>query len=96
MVKKEYKEQLIVLIKKYQPICKIYLYGSRARGDYSQGSDIDLALDAGRKIEPKTISLIKEAIEESTIPLFVDIIDLNAVTPEFKNKIIKDVVIWIT
>lgn len=96
MIKKEYKDQLIALIKKRLPTCTIYLYGSRARGDHSHGSDIDLALDTKHKIDSQIIMHIKEDIEESIIPFFVDIIDLQAVTSEFKNKIVKDMILWTT
>jgi predicted nucleotidyltransferase len=87
MLKKEYKKKLIEIIKKHLPKCKIYLYGSRSRGDHSMGSDIDLALDTGDKIDTLIIAKIKDDIENSTIPLFTDIIDLNNISQEFKAQI---------
>ena len=45
-----YKDELLVIIKKQLPNCKIWLFGSRARGTHKSGADVDLAIDAGRRI----------------------------------------------
>lgn len=82
------------IIKKHLPSVKIYLFGSRARGDYAPESDIDIALDAGKKIDLYELSLIKEEIEESSIPFTVDVVDLYNVSEEFKKNIVKDAKLW--
>ena len=94
MIKAEYKEKLIEIISKHLPEATIYLYGSRARGDQSKGSDVDLALDIGKPIDLSIISAIKEEIEESNIPLFVDLIDTQTVSPDFLASIKKDWIKW--
>ena len=82
-----YKKNLLQIIKDELPGCRVYIFGSRARGDYKQGSDIDLALDLGVKIDSNKIYAIKDRIEESTIPLHVDLVDINAVSEKFREKI---------
>jgi len=94
MIKDEYKEKLIEIINKHLPTTKIYLYGSRARGDHAEGSDIDLAIDMGSPIDFTTLGTIKEEIEESTIPLFVDVIDVNVSSSDFIASIKKDWIKW--
>ncbi|HBR70304.1 TPA: nucleotidyltransferase domain-containing protein [Candidatus Dependentiae bacterium] len=94
MVEPEYKKKLIEIINKYLPKAKIYLYGSRARGDHSEGSDIDLAIDTGKPVNFSIIGNIKEAIEESTIPLFVDVIDIQNASSNFINEIKKEWIPW--
>lgn len=89
------QQVLIRIIKKHLPMVKIYLFGSRARGDNSPSSDIDIALDVGRKIDLYELSLIKEEIEESTIPFTVDFIDLYNISEDFKKNILKDGKLWI-
>ena len=76
------------------PEAKIYLYGSRARGDHSQGSDVDLCIDAGKKLGWRVIGNIKEDCEESTIPLFVDVVDFHDIGEDFRTHIMKDAVLW--
>lgn len=44
-------KHIVPIIEKYLPNAKIILYGSRARNDNQEGADIDIALDAGDKID---------------------------------------------
>ncbi len=81
---------LVTIITQQLPHAKIYVFGSRARGDFRPESDIDIALDNGKKIDPPIVSQIKEAIEESTIPFTVDLVDLQALSENFKRQILKN------
>lgn len=89
-----YKKILLEMINKEIPECKVYLFGSRARGDHSSGSDIDLAIDAGATIAQKTMYTIKDHIDETTIPLNVDLVDLCTATGKFREEIMKDGILW--
>lgn len=92
----DYKNEIVEVIKKYVPECKIYLFGSRARKTQHPGSDIDVAIDAGFPLSKEVISKIKEDLENSTIPFFVDVVDLQAVGAQMKNQILKDKILWST
>jgi uncharacterized protein len=91
-----YKKILLKIITQEVPGCRIFLFGSRARGTHHSGSDIDVALDAGARIAISSIGRMKEAIEGSNIPFFVDIVDFHAISPEMRQEIIKDGVVWNT
>jgi len=93
-MKEKHKEELLTIISKYLPNAKVFLFGSRARNTHREGADIDLALDTGLKININTILDIKADIEETTIPLFVDIVDMQSITTDLKEEIEKDKVIW--
>jgi predicted nucleotidyltransferase len=88
------KTELIRLIHTYAPGCKIMLFGSRARGSHADGADFDIAIDAGSKLPHTTMLQISNAIEESNIPVRVDIIDLHNVSERFLTAIKKDLIIW--
>jgi predicted nucleotidyltransferase len=90
----DYQVELLAIIKKYIPNCTVYLFGSRARRKHHVGSDIDLAIDAHQVLDSGVIGNIKEEIEESTIPYFVDVIDFNDVSADMKEEILKDGIIW--
>jgi len=62
----------------------VIIYGSRAKGNYEQGSDLDLAIKGNHK---KNIlgSLIDE-IDESNFPYLCDITYLNKI----ENQNLKD------
>lgn len=93
-IKKNHQETLINIIHTYLPHCKIWLFGSRATGKQRGGSDIDLALDIGTKIPWETLTRILVDIDETTIPMKVDIVDLRAVTDDFKERVLKEGILW--
>ena len=55
-------------------IKRVILFGSRAKGNYKKGSDIDLAVIG----DEKKLSYILN--EESTLPYFFDVINFNKIT----------------
>ena len=85
--------QLILDSLRNEPI-KVILYGSRARGDNSVGSDVDIGLLSKGSIDRLLLSNLREMLEDSTIPYKVEIIDLSQVSDSFKNEIMKDAIIW--
>lgn len=88
------KAELIKIVYKYVPKCRIFLFGSRARGTHREGADYDIALDSGTKIPREVMLNIGEDIHESDIYVFVDVVDLNDVSQDFLNVIKKDLVEW--
>ena len=90
----KYKQLLIDIIEKHLPSTAIYLYGSRAYGKAEECSDVDIAVDAGAVIELGILFKINDDIEESSIPFFVDVVDVYSVSEKFKLGIKKEWVVW--
>lgn len=93
-VKKSHKEKLLSIIYTHIPHCTVWLFGSRARGNQRPGSDIDLALDAGEKIPWDTITKMLIEIDDTTIPMKVDLVDLHNVDKTFKNQALSEGILW--
>lgn len=89
-----YKTIVVPIIIKHLPNAKIILYGSRARGDFRQGSDIDIALDEGHKIDRLIMSKIAGDLEESKLPICFDIVDFWGISEDMQKEIMKDGIIW--
>ena len=89
-----YKKILLEIISKHLPDCKVYLYGSRARKDHSEGADIDIALDVQKPIDWTILYKIKDNIDESALPVFVDVIDFHTVSDDMKEQVKQDGIIW--
>jgi predicted nucleotidyltransferase len=68
---------LHTIFKKYPEITLVYLFGSRAKGNFEPGSDIDLAV-MDSNVSGETIRSVKEEIEESSLPYFSDILSYHA------------------
>jgi predicted nucleotidyltransferase len=75
------------IIASHLPDARIFLFGSRAKGDARETSDFDIAVDAGSKISLGVIARIKDEIDELRTLKSIDIIDLNRVNPKFKTII---------
>jgi uncharacterized protein len=56
----------------FPEIEKAVLYGSRAKGNYKAGSDIDLAL-VGANLSQKSCMTIAEALDELLLPYSIDL-----------------------
>lgn len=85
-----YKEFIINSILKIIPNVEIYVYGSRVKGMAVKYSDVDIALKSGEEIPFDTVLKLKAFFSDSTFPYMVDIIDLNSISENFKNRIQKD------
>ncbi len=62
------------VIKKYQEINKALIFGSRAKVNYKNGSDIDIAI-IGENVSFDTVSKLMGEFEDSHLPYMFDIID---------------------
>lgn len=94
-IKKTDKEKIIGILRVLFPKAKIYLYGSRGRGDFTDRSDIDLALDAGVGKERLRLGEAKAVLEGLHFPYKIDLIDLNHVADDLRQIILKEGVLWI-
>lgn len=70
---------------------RFYIFGSRAKGKYSEYSDVDIAVDCADFSEDQKLKL-KLDFENSTFPYEVDIVDLNTIKENFKNLIKDDLI----
>ena len=64
--------KIIAVFVKYPQIKKILLYGSRAKGNYRNGSDIDLTL-IGDQLNYSQLSSIESDIDDLFLPYSFDI-----------------------
>jgi len=66
----------------YSEIESVILFGSRAKGNYTHGSDIDIAIK-GKKTSPElALNISAKLNEELPIPYYVDVLDYNSIDNE--------------
>lgn len=81
-LRKEDLTYIISAIAKFDEIEKAVIFGSRAKGNYKPGSDIDIAI-FGEDITFDTISRLHAVLEdESPMPYFFDIVDYTHLNHE--------------
>jgi predicted nucleotidyltransferase len=74
--------------------CTAYLFGSRAAGAAQPTSDFDVAVLADEDIS-RELSAARDMLEESHIPLKVDVVDLRLAAPAFRRAAqVQGVLLW--
>ncbi len=68
---------------------RIYLFGSWAQGRALSVSDLDIALDIGMPISVSIMQDISDALEELPTLRKIDVVDLQAVDEEFRNRVLE-------
>ncbi len=75
------------ILEQHANVEKAVIYGSRAKGNYKTGSDIDLTL-MGDDLDNRTLSAIAGELDESYIPHTVDLSAYDRIeTPELRDHI---------
>lgn len=77
--------ELLEYFKSVETLDKVVIYGSRAKGTYRNGSDIDFAIWSD---DINCASQIRWGLEELPTPYMFDVTDYNTLTHEgMKNSI---------
>ncbi|MBW4461649.1 MAG: nucleotidyltransferase domain-containing protein [Nodosilinea sp. WJT8-NPBG4] len=70
--------QIIAACHQFEEIAVVVLFGSRAKGNYKPGSDVDLAVK-GDRITHRTIAQFADLLnEELPLPYFFDVVHYNS------------------
>lgn len=65
--------QIQAVLAHYPPVEKAILYGSRAKGNYKPGSDVDLTLVGGEDLTRAVLYRIMEEIDNLLLPYTFDL-----------------------
>ena len=88
------KEKIVKIIEIFFPHAKIYLFGSRSRGDHNERSDIDIAIDTGKQISLLEKGQILSMIDALNMPQKTDIVDIHRAPRALKDNILKEGILW--
>lgn len=73
---------------------EVWLFGSCARGEVFQHSDIDIAILPREELPAGFFSDLAESIEDSSIPYDVDIVDLRRAAQTLVDEVRHEGVRW--
>ncbi len=69
--------QILGACRQFEEIDAVVLFGSRAKGNYKPGSDVDLAVK-GDRITPRIVAQLSDLLnEELPLPYFFDVVHYN-------------------
>jgi predicted nucleotidyltransferase len=72
------------------PGCEIWAYGSRVKGTNYDASDLDLAIitPAEQPLDPNTLADFKLALQDSNIPILIQVMDWQRIPESFRQNIL--------
>ena len=75
------------ILAEHLPQARVLAFGSRVAGSPRKYSDLDLAIIQPEPLSLRTISRLKNAFEDSDLPICVDLVDWNQADIEFKAMV---------
>lgn len=91
LIREKDKKQIIYLAQKTlkQP-SKVWAYGSRVSGEAHDMSDLDLVMVSkdGEKADIGEFLNFKEALQNSNIPILIQVLDWNRIPESFHKNIL--------
>jgi len=78
--------QLVIEPLSTQHHAQVWVFGSRARGQERPFSDLDLLIDPQEPLEPTLLGEIRAALEESELPIKVDLVELDTLAEAYRNQ----------
>lgn len=73
-------EQICGVLARYPQITRAILYGSRAKGNYKNGSDIDLTLYGGAELTLQVLYKIMDELDDLLLPYTIDLSIMSNIT----------------
>lgn len=81
------------ILRKHVPQCEVWAFGSRAKGNAKQYSDLDLAVITKEPMSLQVSGALADDFAESDLPFKVDVVDWATTSTSFREIIEKDKVV---
>lgn len=96
MSEKEVKKIILKILGRYLDPKKtrIFLFGSRSSGFAGKWSDYDVGLEGENPFPLRVLGLIKTDLQESDLPVHVEVVDFRQVDKKFKKFALKSAQLW--
>ncbi len=75
------------ILAEHLPGCEVRAFGSRATWTAKEHSDLDLAVVGSKPLDWERHCLVREAFEESDLPIRVDVVDWESLSESFRQAI---------
>src|SRR5690242_11415306 len=72
-LKEETIQKICAVLAHYPSVEKAVLYGSRAKGNYKNGSDIDLTLHGGADLTLHVLYRLSDELDDLLLPYTIDL-----------------------
>ena len=91
-LEEKYRNEIVKLARQIlSPLCEIWAFGSRVKRTHQPASDLDLVIHFPKVLTQnqcdKQLSDFKLALQDSTLPIFVQVFDWRLILDFFKSQI---------
>lgn len=69
---------------------RLWVFGSRARGDQQQFSDIDILIEPSKDLDARFLAEIRHALDESDLTIKVDLVLDIELTEAYRPQALKE------
>jgi predicted nucleotidyltransferase len=73
---------------------EVWLFGSCARDEVMQHSDIDIGILPHEPLPPAFLANLDADIEESSVPYDVDVVDLSRARQQYVDAVRREGIVW--
>ncbi|CAN5464746.1 nucleotidyltransferase domain-containing protein [soil metagenome] len=80
-LKDETIQKMNSIFKEFNSVDKVIIYGSRAKGNFRPGSDIDLTIE-GKDLNLRSLSQISIKLDDLSLPYLLDLSIKNKITKQ--------------
>jgi predicted nucleotidyltransferase len=88
------KDAILKIISAFYPESKIYLFGSYAQGKQRAGSDIDIAIDVGKRLNLHERHFLKNLLDALPMAQKIDLVDMHSIPEEMHQAILMEGIAW--
>lgn len=81
------------ILAEHMPDCEVRAFGSRAKWEGQDYSDLDLAVVCEHEADGRAIERLKQAFKDSDLPIRVDVLDWHDIAEDFRKAIESDCVV---
>ena len=75
------------ILAQHLPQARVFAFGSRVSGKPRKYSDLDLAIEMPQPLDLRSLRKLKDALEDSDLPICVDIVDWNQASDDFRTAV---------
>lgn len=83
----KYLEMVKSILKSHVSECEVRAYGSRVTGKSRKYSDLDISVVGVKKLDRRRLMELRNAFDESDLPIRVDVHDWHNTSPDFQRII---------
>lgn len=73
---------------------KVFVFGSRRRGDFKKYSDLDLWIEADPVLSFQDLGSLHEILEDTDVPFKIDLVTTETCLDAYRSGIMAEKVLW--